>query len=140
MTTSWFTQFEGLFVTTEQQVVQMIVQGKQGVDVAMKDIHAAIAWAANEAPTVAAGIQSVLSIVQVLGVVNPQVEVAVAAANAAVVALNAFAAAEKAGNSDITSVVSGYTAVQQARAAVANASAAAAQAKSAVPAAVVAAA
>ena len=129
MATSWFTELEGFFTTTETDVVNLIAKIKQGVDVAQNDIHGVVKWVANNAPAIASDIQQVLLIVQALGVVSPQVELAIAAANAAVVALNAFAAAQKAGQSDATSVIAGYTAVKQAQAAVAQAGVAAANAK-----------
>lgn len=128
MANSWFTDIEGFFTTTEADVVKTIAQIKQGVDVALSDIHNALRWVANNGPAIAQDIQQVLVVVQALGVINPQVELAISAANAAVVALNAFAAAEKAGKSDTNSVIQGYVAVKQAQGAVAAAGVAAANA------------
>lgn len=138
---NWFTDIQNFFTTTEADVVDVIARIKADIPVVESDINAVVRWVVNNTPTIAADIQQVEQIITALGVVNPQVQLAISAANTAVVALNAFAASEKAGQSNIQSAVNGYVAVKQAQAAVAQAAVAAAQAPSATaPAAVAAAA
>lgn len=128
MANSWFTDIENFFVTTEADVQNIIAQIVKGVQVAENDLLGAIRWVANQAPGIAADIQSVVSFVQLLGIMNPTVQAAINDANAAVVALNAFAAAEKNQTSAPSAVIAGYVAVKQAIAASSTASAAAATA------------
>lgn len=124
--TDFITSFENWITTTEADVQEWIVQIKAGVAVAESDINAIAKWVASETPTIVADLQSVLAIVTAIGVgSNPDVALAIEAANAAVTALNAFAAAQNAGKSTPTSVVAGYVAVKTAQSAAASAAAAA---------------
>ena len=110
---------------TENDVLAVIADIKQGIAVAEADINSALTWIANNAPAISSDIQEVLSIVTTIGIgTDPEVAAAVTAANAAVTALNAFAAAKNSGANNATAVLTGYTAVQQAQAAVASAKAA----------------
>ena len=120
---SFFDTLKSFFVTTEKDVFDLIVLIEQDGEVLINEIEAALTWIANNTPAIAADIQRVLSIVQVVGITNPTVEAAVVAANEAVSALNAFAAASKSGAGTAESVVAGYTALKQAQAAVAAATA-----------------
>jgi predicted oxidoreductase (fatty acid repression mutant protein) len=127
---NWFTGLENFFTTTEADVVAVIAKIKAAIPVVENDINAVVRWVVNNTPTIAADIQQVERIVTALGFVNPEVSAAIAAANTAVVALNAFAASEKAGQSNVQSAVNGYIAVKQAQASVAQAAVAAAAAPS----------
>ena len=120
---SFLTTIEGWWAVTEQDVWATVVKIKQDIDVAESDIIAALNWIADNAPAIAADIQRVLSIVQVVGISSPAVETAVVAANEAVSALNAFATASKSGANTVDSVVAGYSALNSAQAAVASATA-----------------
>lgn len=119
--TSWFT-------TTEQDVINVIADIKNGVAVAETDLTAALNWVAANAPTIVSDLQIVLGIAQAFGVVSPATLVA---ANAAVAALNAVAAAQNAANkagttglvSDAQTLVNAYGAYTQAGAAVSTAKA-----------------
>ena len=110
---------------TESDVLAIIQDIKAGAAVAEADINNALHWISSNTPAIAADIEEVLSIVTTLGVgSNPEVAVAITAANTAVTALNAFAAASNSGASNTQAVLAGYVAVKQAQAAVASASAA----------------
>ena len=124
MSLSW-TTLENWVSETESDVLLVISAIKQDIAIAEKDINAALTWIANNAPTISADIEEVLGVVTTIGIgTNPEVAVAVTAANAAVTALHAFAAAKNSGATNTHSVLAGYTAVQQAQAAVASAKAA----------------
>lgn len=111
---------------TESDVLTIIQDIKAGLAIAESDITNALHWIASNTPAIASDIEEVLSIVTTIGVAsNPEVAIAITAANTAVTALNAFAAANNAGASNTQSVLAGYVAVKQAQAAVATASAAA---------------
>ena len=119
--------FMSFFQTTEADLIKVLGKIKDDVVVLPGEINAALKWLAGNTPAIAADIQSVLSIVEVLGVAtNPAVATAVADANLAVTALNAYAAASNAGKPNVQAVVQGYVALQQANAAVALAKSASA--------------
>jgi hypothetical protein len=113
------------FHTTETEVVAVISKFAADVAVAEAEVDRCMKWVAQEAPTIVAGLQTAVGLAQQVGLVNPE---ELAAANAAVTALNAFAAASNAGKSDPSAVVAGYVAYKQAAAAVASAAATAAHA------------
>ena len=115
------------FQTTEADLIKVLGKIKDDAVILPGEINAALKWLAGNTPAIAADIQSVLSIVEVLGVAtNPAVATAVADANLAVTALNAYAAASNAGKPNVQAVVQGYVALQQANAAVAVAKSASA--------------
>ena len=123
---SFITEFEDWLTTTEGKVQQVIVQINQAIPVAEAAVHAALQWVAGQVPSIAADLQIVEGLIVSLGFsTNPNVATAIADANLAVQALNAFAAAENAGNTDAQAIVNGYVALKQAQAAVASATAAA---------------
>ena len=118
--------------TTESDVVSVIAKLKSDTVVAEADVNAALTWISNEVPTIVAGLQVALGLAQAVGVVTaPEL----AAATAAVDALQALANAHKASvasgdsalSTDAKSVVAGYVAYTQASAAVNAAKATAAQ-------------
>jgi hypothetical protein len=122
---SFITDFENWLTMTETKVQAIIVQIQQEVPVVEAAIHAALQWVAGQVPGIAADLQTVTALITALGFSsNPNVATAIADANLAVQALNAFAAAEKAGSSDAQAIVNGYVALKQAQAAVASATAA----------------
>lgn len=131
---SWFTDIESFFKTTETDVQALLVKIAQGVQIVETDINNALRWAANNAPAIAADIQGAVKLVEQIGIITPEVQTAITAANASVVALNAFAASVKHGETNAQSVVSAYVAVKNAQKASANAAAAAANAINSSPA------
>ena len=129
---SFFTSLQNFITETEADVLAVITDIKTGAVVVEKDIVAAQHWIASNTPTIAAEIQQVLQLIEAFGVAsNPEVGIAITAANAAVTALNAFASATNSGANAAQSVVQGYVAVKQANAAVSSAKAVAAAAPSA---------
>jgi len=122
---SWFSSF---WAATEADVLQLVVNIKQDVAIAEADIASALNWIANNTPAIVADIQSVLSVVQVIGVGNPTVAAAVTAANEAVSALNAFSTSYQSGSGSTTAVLAGYSALKLAQAAAATAASVAASA------------
>jgi hypothetical protein len=124
--------FTSWWKTTETDVISVITKLKSEAIVAETEINAAMNWIANETPTIVADLQIALGLAQAVGVVTaPEL----AAANAAVVALQALAAAHNAsvaaGDSSLATnaktVVAGYVAFNQAKVAVSSAKATAAQ-------------
>jgi hypothetical protein len=110
---------------TETDVLTVITQIKADVVVAESDINSALHWVASNVPAITADIQQVLAIAEEIGIAsNPDVAVAITAANVAVTALNAFASASNSGQSNTQAVIAGYVAVKQAQAASSSASAA----------------
>ncbi len=110
---------------TEADVLKVITSIKSDVDIAEHEVTSALHWIASNTPAIAADIQQVVSIAETIGIAaNPEVGVAITAANVAVQALNAFAAASNKGQSNTQAVLAGYVAVKQAQAASAAASAA----------------
>lgn len=124
---SFLSVITNLFSDTETEVVALVVDIKKGVSVAKADLSKAISWLKTNAPTIESDLQGAVAIVEELGVAsNPDVALAVTAANATVTALNAFVAASQAGASNPQAVVQGYVAYKQAQATAASAAAAAA--------------
>lgn len=117
---------KSFLVTTEADVVAIIAKIKTAEEVVVSDINTALHWIASNAPSIVSDIQSVIGVAETVGVAaNPQVAAAITAANLAVAALNSFAAASNAGQTNTQSVLQGYVAVKQAQAAAASAAAAA---------------
>jgi hypothetical protein len=134
--TSFLTNLENFFQTTEADIVAIVIDIKNGLAVAESDINTAMKWFAAQIPGIVSGIQQVESVAQQLGVTNnAEVAAGIVAANAAVAALNAFAASENSGASNTSAVVAGFIAVKQSQAAAASAAAAAAGAPVKTPAA-----
>lgn len=120
--------FARFFNDTETEVMSVIAAIKNDAPVVLADIHKALDWIAGQTPAIVADLQMATRLAIAVGAVSsPEMLAAVAAANEAVVALNAFAAAKQAGTADAAAVVQGYIAVKKANAAVASASAAAAK-------------
>jgi hypothetical protein len=115
------------FITeTEADVVALVVKIKNEEEVIAADLAAAQKWIAANSPAIASDIQGVLKIVEAIGVgANPEVAIAITAANDAVTALNAFAAASNSGAGAAQAVVKGYVAVKKAQSASSAAAAAA---------------
>ena len=119
-------QLKAFFTTTEADVVSVIVKIKTDASVIESEVNSALHWIAANAPAIAADLQQVVGVVEVVGVAsNPQVAAAITAANVAVTALNAFAAASNKGQTNPQAVLAGYVAVKQAQSAAASAAAAA---------------
>ena len=122
---SFFTALQSFLVETEADVVKVVGAIKADIVIAERDIVAAQHWIASNAPAIAADIQEVLNLVELVGLgANPEVGAAVTAANVAVQALNAFANASNTGATPGQAVIAGYVAVKQAQAAVSSAMAA----------------
>lgn len=126
---SFITSLQNFITETETDVEAVIANIKTGEAVVEKDLLAAQHWVASNAPAIANEIQQVLQLVEAFGVAgNPDVAIAIVAANTAVTALNAFANATNTGSNPAQAVVQGYIAVKQANAAVSSAKAVAASA------------
>ena len=122
MSSNFFTQIQSWFVTTEQEVLTTYAKIIAEVPVLEAEVATALKWVQNNGPTIVTDLQEVLAIFSTVGVVVPGP--VLLAANAAVMALNAIAAAQAAGKTSTQTVVAGVVAVQQAAAAKANAIAA----------------
>ena len=118
----------------EKDVLKLVAAIKNEEQVAVSDINSALKWIAGNAGTITTDIQEVLGLVQIVGIANPSVVTAVSAANAAVGALNQFAAAYNSGTGTVQSVISGYSAFKQAQAAAATAASVAVSASAPTPA------
>jgi len=117
---------KSFLITTEADVVAIIAKIKTEEEIVVSEINTALHWIASNAPTIVSDIQSVVNVAETVGVAaNPQVAAAIAAANLAVTALNTFAAASNAGQTNTQAVLQGFVAVKQAQAAAASAAAAA---------------
>lgn len=126
MTFSFTTSIENFLVETEADVQAVIADVSKGVTEAEAYIDDALTWVVNNTPTIVADIESVIGFAAAVGATtNPTVAAAVAAAQAAITALNAVAAAKTSGASDVQTLLAGYTAIKQASAS-ASATAAAA--------------
>lgn len=126
---TFLTSLQNFITETEADVEAVIADIKAGEVVLETALTNAEHWIASNAPTIAADIQEVLQLIEAFGVsADPQVGIAIAAANAAVTALNAFATASNTGANPAQAVVAGYVAVQQANSSVATAKAIAAAA------------
>lgn len=123
---SFWTDVEHFFQTTESDVLTLIAKIKAEVPVVENDINGALRWVANSAPSIAAAITEVAALVEQVGIMNPTVLNAIADANKAIVALNAFASSMQKGQGTAASVVAGYVAVKSAQGAAATAAVAAA--------------
>lgn len=116
---------EGIIKTTEKDVLVVIAQIKKGEQVVANDIHSSLKWVAANAPQIAQDIVMLEAFVQSAGILTPDVQLAIAAANKAVAGINAVAASVQAGKSDAQTLVDGYLAVKNANAAAAGAAVAA---------------
>lgn len=126
---SFLTSLQNYITETEADVLKVITAIKADAAIVQADLMAAEHWIASNTPTIAANIQQVLALVEEVGVgSNPEVALAVTAANVAVTALNAFASASNTGATPTQAVVAGYVAVKQAQSAVSSAMAATAAA------------
>jgi len=124
---SFLSAIENFFSETETEVIALVVAVKKGEELVASDIDKALKWVASETPAIVSNLQGAVAIVEAVGVAsNPDVALAITAANVAVTALNAFAAASNSGKTDAQAVVQGYVAVKQAQASAASAAAAAA--------------
>lgn len=117
--------FTTWFETTEADVVSMISKVAADVQLVESELSRGLAWVAGEVPTIVTGLQTAVGLAQQVGVVSaPEL----AAANAAVTALNAFAGSVNSGTTNAQALVNGYVAYKSASAAVATAAASAAAA------------
>jgi hypothetical protein len=124
---SILSSIKSFFVTTEQDVVNLITAVSNEAPVIQKDIDRAFGWIAKETPVIATNLATATTIVAAVGAnSNPQVVAAIAAANLAVQGLNAFAEQYNKGTPTATAVIDGYIALKQASSAASSAAAAAA--------------
>lgn len=123
---------EGVFVTTEADVVALITDIKNDAMVVASDVDKALKWIAGETGNATAAINSLIGFAQAAGVAgNPTVAKLIADAHTGVAALNAFQSDLNAGTGDVTAVIAGYQVIKTAQAAIATASAAVATAPAA---------
>ncbi len=93
---SFLTSLQNFITETEADVLKVVVAIKADAAIVQADLVAAEHWIASNTPAIAANIQQVLALVEEVGVgSNPEVALAVTAANVAVKALNAFATASE---------------------------------------------
>lgn len=125
---SMFTSLESWFVTTEADVVALISKISAEVQVAEGEAVAALKWVAGEVPAIVDGLNTALTLATAVGL--PVAAPELAAAHAAVAALDAFASVQSNAPATVANatqaVVQGYVAFQQANSAVAQAKSAAA--------------
>ena len=117
---SFFTEVEHWFTVFEEDIVTIILKIKQGFTVLAHEIDIVLNWVANNVATIAKDMQLVESIILTVSP-TPAVETAIAVANEAMVALNAYAQAHKLGQSTAQAAVDGYNAFKQAQAAASQA-------------------
>lgn len=98
----------------EQFVVNMIANIKKSVAIAENDVNEGIQWLISVAPSITSQANLLMQLISELGMSNPQVSAALASVNTATSALNALAAASKAGETNAQSLVAAYTAVKSA--------------------------
>ncbi len=121
------TKAEEAVITTEHFVVGVVAKFHAGEVVAEHEAAAAIKWIAGEIPGAVGILGQGITLIEGLGLsTNPDVALAITAANVMVAGLNKFETAYQAGATDAATVASGYSALKQSAAAVANAVAAAA--------------
>jgi hypothetical protein len=122
-----FSNIQSLFMTTEKDIIALISKVKTDIVIAETELQAALKWVANNAGGISSNIQTTVGIIETLGAANnPKVAIAIADANTAVKALNAFATSYNSGKGDVNAVIQGYVAVKSAQAASAAAVSAAA--------------
>lgn len=127
--------FARFFATVESDVVKVIAAFKTDAPLVVADLNKAMDWVIAQTPAIARDLQLATTLAMDVGIAtNPNIGLAIAAANEAVTALNAFATAsaanKAAGQTDTqahaAALVQGYVAIKQASAAVSAASIAAA--------------
>jgi hypothetical protein len=100
--------------TTEQDVIGWIADIKNGVEVVEEDLTAGLNWVAAQVPNVVALLQALEPLAQAAGFVSaPEL----ATAQAAVAALEAFAAAQNAGgaSANAAALQAGFSAFKNAQ-------------------------
>jgi len=117
---SFFTSIEHFFTVFEEDIVAIVIQIKNEVPVIEADISKVLNWITNNVATIAKDLQLVESIV-VSVAPTPAVLAAVATANEAMTALNAYAQAHASGLSNAQAALNGYNAYKQAQAAASQA-------------------
>lgn len=117
---SFFTDIEHWFTVFEEDVIAIILKIRQGFEILVHEIDLVLNWIANNVATIASDMKLVESIILAVSP-TPAVEAAIATANAAMAALNAYAQAHKLGQSTVQSAIDGYTAYKQAQAAASQA-------------------
>lgn len=120
---SFFTSIEHYFTVFEEDVVAIAIKIKNEIPVLEADIAKVLNWITNNVGTIAQDLQLVESVV-VSVAPTPAVLAAVATANEAMTALNAYAQAHAQGLSTAQSALNGYNAYKQAQAAASQAVAA----------------
>jgi hypothetical protein len=112
-----FQWLKKLIITTEQDVVAIVIKAKHDGDLTAREINKALRWIVNNTPALEADIKMITNVVCI---VNPSAGVALKVANAAITDLNVLAAAYKNGNGNAASVVDGYLTLKRAQSANAN--------------------
>lgn len=100
----------------EDDVLLLIAKIRAGLAIVVADIKAVLNWIDANAGTIVADLEAILALLTKLGGgANPELAALVAAANAAVVALNAYADSRAKGGSQASAVVDGYLAINKAK-------------------------
>jgi hypothetical protein len=113
---TFFEEFQHWFTVFEEDVIAIILKIRQGISILTHEIDLVLNWIANNVSDIAKNMRLVESIILTVAP-TPAVEAAIATANAAMAALNAYAQAHKLGQSTVQSAIDGYTAYKQAQAA-----------------------
>jgi hypothetical protein len=129
---SFFDDIEHWFTVFEEDVIAIILKIRLGIKVLIEDVNLVLNWIENNVSSIAKNMQLVESIIVAVSP-TPAVMAAIATANSAMIALNAYAQAHAAGLSTVQSAVDGYTAYKQAQAAAAAAVAIAASDPASTP-------
>ena len=121
---SLLTGIEAWWRTTEADVLAAIVGMKSGIEVVENDILKALSWVNSNIPAINADIAEINGALKTIvgsGIVTipDNIHAAIADANRAVAALNAYQATVAAGGSQTTALVAGYTAIKSAQSATA---------------------
>lgn len=98
----------------EQFVLKLIGDIKNDVAVVEADFNNAVSWLVANAPVITSQANLLMQLLGEIGSFNPEVNVAIQSVNVATTALNALAAASKAGETNTQSIVSAYAATKSA--------------------------
>lgn len=112
-----FSTIRNLFITTEKDVLDFVMKVWNEVPVAEKEIQLAASWIVHSGlPAVTADVAAITPFVSVIGTAagHPELAANMAALNAAMAGVQAFASSVGNGNLTADGVVAGYGALKQA--------------------------
>ena len=109
-----------VFITTEQDVLKFATKVWHEIPVAEAEVASAFKWVTGKGlPALQTDIAAIMPFVAILGDLtgHPELKMEMAALNAAMAGVNAFANAANAGTMTADDVVKGYSSLKQASAA-----------------------